>query len=69
MTSKTRHSNCVGYEPIDSEHAEFICLLKRLADARDDDFPTLYRALFEHTEQHFDLENRLMAEYHFPAEV
>jgi len=58
----------VGHDLIDNDHAEFISLLNELDTASNADFPDLFRQLYEHTEQHFDSENRLMAESGFPAE-
>jgi hemerythrin-like metal-binding protein len=58
----------VGHDLIDNDHAEFISLLNELDTASNADFPDLFQQLYEHTEQHFDSENRLMAESGFPAE-
>ncbi len=62
------NTRTVGYDPIDQDHAEFIGFLNQLDTASNDDFPRLFRQLHEHTEQHFDRENRLMKEFAFPAE-
>lgn len=59
----------VGDASIDSDHQEFVALLNRLDAASDADFPALFQQLFEHTEQHFAMENQLMLEYGFPAET
>lgn len=59
----------VGHDLIDTDHAEFISLLNALDTAGNADFPALFRQLYEHTEQHFDSENRLMADSGFPAET
>lgn len=67
--NKTSNAGSIGYVPIDQDHAEFIELLNRLHAASDTDFPVLYQQLYEHTEQHFDRENQLMARHGFPAET
>jgi len=59
----------VGNPNIDEDHQEFVSLLNQLDDSSNAEFPELFRQLFEHTEQHFAMENQLMAEYGFPAEV
>lgn len=61
--------HAVGYPAIDCDHHEFVTLLNRLDIACDADFPDLFRQLFEHTEQHFAMENQLMQDYRFPAET
>jgi hemerythrin len=59
----------VGYELIDNDHDEFISLLNQMDAAANADFPALFQQLYEHTEQHFDRENRLMKQFGFPAEI
>lgn len=59
----------VGHDSIDSDHQEFVTLLNQLDTAADADFPALFQQLFEHTEQHFAMENQLMLDYDFPAET
>jgi hemerythrin len=59
----------VGYDPIDNDHDEFISLLNQLDSAGNADFSALFQQLYEHTEQHFDRENRLMKQFGFPAEI
>ena len=59
----------VGHPVIDSDHQEFVELLNQLDNANNADFPALFKALFEHTEQHFETENQLMQVYGFPAQV
>jgi hemerythrin len=59
----------VGYELIDNDHDEFISLLNQLDSAGNADFSALFQQLYEHTEQHFDRENRLMKQFGFPAEI
>jgi hemerythrin len=58
----------VGYQPIDHDHQEFVSLLDKLDSASNADFPALFQALYRHTEQHFEMENRLMQQTGFPAE-
>jgi len=59
----------VGYPAIDGDHREFVTLLNQLDEASNADFPLLFKQLFEHTEQHFTMENQLMSGYAFPAET
>ncbi|MGZ4960745.1 MAG: bacteriohemerythrin [Methylomonas sp.] len=59
----------VGNPAIDSDHQAFVELLNQLNVTSNADFPSLFRALFEHTQQHFDRENLLMQEHGFPAEA
>ena len=59
----------VAHEVIDEDHKDFIALVNRLDAASNAEFPALFKELYEHTEQHFDRENRLMAESGFPAEA
>ncbi|WP_051961938.1 bacteriohemerythrin [Methylobacter sp. BBA5.1] len=59
----------VGHDPIDYDHDEFVMLLSRLNTADNNDFPALFQELFEHTEQHFERENRLMEQSAFPAQT
>ncbi len=56
-----------GYEPIDHDHDEFVQLLTLLSCADKADFADLFKQMHRHVEQHFDLENRLMEQYAFPA--
>lgn len=57
----------VGYPAIDNDHQAFVELLNQLEVANNADFASLFRTLFEHTEQHFERENQLMQDYGFPA--
>lgn len=57
----------VGYPAIDDDHREFIELLNQLHAADNREFAGLFRQLQQHTEQHFERENRLMNESAFPA--
>jgi hemerythrin len=59
----------MGYDLIDNDHDEFIILLNWLDSASNADFPALFQQLYEHTEQHFDRENKLMSQFAFPAET
>ena len=59
----------VGYPPIDQDHAEFISLLDKLDRASDADFPGLFQVLYQHTQQHFELEQLLMRQSAVPAEA
>lgn len=59
----------VGHDLIDNDHDEFISLVNQLDSASNADFPALFQHLYEHTEQHFDRENELMARFGFPAET
>lgn len=59
----------VGYQAIDSDHHEFVLLVNQLDAASNADFPLLFQQLLQHTEQHFAMENQLMADYGFPAET
>ncbi|MGZ5000994.1 MAG: bacteriohemerythrin [Methylomonas sp.] len=59
----------VGNPAIDSDHQAFVELLNQLNVTSNADFPALFGALFEHTEQHFERENQLMQKYGFPAEA
>ncbi|MFA6164489.1 MAG: hemerythrin domain-containing protein [Methylobacter sp.] len=59
----------IGYDLIDNDHDEFIILLNQLDSASNADFPALFQQLYEHTQQHFDRENKLMTQFAFPAET
>jgi hemerythrin-like metal-binding protein len=59
----------VGYDPIDNDHGIFIDLINQLDKANNTDFPGLFMKLYVHTEEHFESENRLMAQFGFPAET
>ncbi len=58
----------VGYDLIDNDHDEFISLLNKLDSASNADFAVLFQQLYEHTEQHFERENRLMKQFAYPGE-
>lgn len=59
----------VGYDLIDRDHDEFIALLNQLDSASNADFPALFQQLQEHTERHFDRENKLMLQYAYPGKI
>jgi hemerythrin-like metal-binding protein len=59
----------VGHPPIDQDHHEFIDLLDKLNTASNAEFPALFRALYQHCEQHFEREKQLMQQSGFPAEA
>ncbi|OAH97207.1 bacteriohemerythrin [Methylomonas methanica] len=59
----------VGDELIDTDHGVFIDLVNQLDKANNTDFPGLFQRLYEHTEEHFERENQLMAQCGFPAET
>jgi len=57
----------VACGPIDKDHDEFINLLNALDTVGNADFPALFLQLYEHTEQHFERENQLMAQSAYPG--
>lgn len=59
----------VSLPAIDQDHQTFVSLLNQLDAAGNDEFPRLFQHLFEHTEQHFAMENQLMRDSRFPAEA
>lgn len=63
------HIPAAGYALIDNDHDEFISLVNQLDSASNADFPALFQHLCAHTEQHFERENQLMAQFGFPAET
>lgn len=52
---------------MDDTHSEFVDLVNRLADANREEFASLFKNLAEHTQSHFDSEQQMMEESHFPA--
>lgn len=52
---------------IDLAHAEFVRLLNQMPQANNAEFSKLFAELAQHTEQHFNEENSLMAQSNFPA--
>lgn len=60
-------STTLDYDPIDRDHEQFVDLLNQLDTIGNADFTALFKQLFEHTEQHFALENQLMEQFAFPA--
>lgn len=63
----TKQFKSVSYEPIDLDHLEFIGLLDKLDKCSNADFPALFQNLYQHTERHFERENKLMEQFAFPA--
>lgn len=59
----------VGYDLIDNDHDEFICLLYQLDSAKNADFPALFQQMYQHTERHFEQENQLMKQFAYPVEI
>jgi len=57
----------LGCDEIDRDHRAFLELIAALRRAGDVDFPTMFRRLQEHTEQHFAREEQLMQTCAFPA--
>lgn len=66
---ESTHIPAVGHDLIDNDHDEFISLVNQLDSASNADFPVLFQHLCAHTEQHFERENQLMAQFGFPAET
>ncbi len=52
---------------IDAAHVEFVALLNQMPSASNAKFAQLFARLQLHTEQHFNEENALMEQSHFPA--
>ncbi|MGR9014706.1 MAG: bacteriohemerythrin [Gammaproteobacteria bacterium] len=59
----------VGYDLIDKDHDEFVDLLNRLDGADNQNFPALFRQLYEQTELHFERENQWMKQFAYPGET
>ncbi len=57
----------LGVAEMDATHREFMDLLDALLLAVDADFPRLFAALRQHTQQHFEQEKRWMKACRFPA--
>lgn len=57
----------LGLPVMDETHAEFIDLVNQLEQADAREFKRLFIKLFAHTEQHFNAEDALMEQSHFPA--
>jgi len=57
----------LGITSMDDTHRQFVSLLNDLSSADNNDFADLFDQLIEHTRQHFQREEALMTEYHFPA--
>ncbi|MDH5570877.1 MAG: hemerythrin domain-containing protein [Gammaproteobacteria bacterium] len=56
----------VNNSRMDNTHKEFIELLNQCANASTDDFPALFTELVQHTQEHFELENKIMDASEFP---
>ena len=59
----------VGINSMDNTHKEFIELLNQCASATTEAFPALFNDLLQHTQQHFQNENRIMEESGFPPTI
>ncbi len=57
----------LGYAEIDQDHLNFTELVGRLLAADNQNFPALFAELEQHTIEHFERENQLMAETGYPA--
>ena len=54
-------------QQMDDTHLEFVHLVNQLAEAEKGAFAPLFQSLAEHTELHFEREQKLMEESGFPA--
>lgn len=61
----TRHT--LGLDEMDAVHREFIEQVAALIAASDAEFPTLFKALVNHTREHFIAEGRLMRAARYPG--
>lgn len=52
---------------MDDTHHEFVDLLGAVEEAPDDNVLEAWRALVEHTQEHFDAEDRWMVDTHFAS--
>jgi len=57
----------LDYDVLDHDHALFVDLVNKLQDADNANFKVLFGQLMTHTQEHFERENQLMADSHFPA--
>lgn len=57
----------LGVDEMDETHREFVALINRLDTADKASFIEQFPLLTEHTQMHFDNENRLMRNTGFPA--
>jgi len=57
----------LGVAAMDAAHREFVALLTDVENAGDAQLMPLWRQLVEHTQEHFDAENRYMAAARFFA--
>ena len=61
------NTRILGHPQTDEDHHQCMALLAALNRADNLAFVALFQELCRHTEAHFERENRLMAEYGFPA--
>jgi len=59
----------LGNAEIDNDHNNFAELVNRMLVADNPTFAVLFGELVEHTIEHFDRENQLMAEHGYPAQA
>lgn len=57
----------LGFGPIDTEHEEFVELVRALQQAADEALPALLDAFETHAQAHFGAEDQWMVETDFPA--
>lgn len=57
----------LGIAEMDATHREFADLVRKLLQAGNGEFQALFNELYEHTKQHFDREDQLMADSGFSA--
>ncbi|MDO8828088.1 hemerythrin domain-containing protein [Methylophaga sp.] len=57
----------LSYPELDDDHAQFVEFINRLNQAGNTEFKALFVDLMVHTQTHFDRENLLMDNTHFPA--
>ena len=57
----------LGHAAIDQDHLAFVALCQRMEGADNAEFARLFAELEQHTAEHFERENRLMADYGYPA--
>lgn len=57
----------LGVADMDATHREFVVMADALLIASDDEFPSFFEKLREHTRLHFEHEGKLMNACRFPA--
>jgi hemerythrin len=57
----------LGDDAIDRDHQTFLEMVQAMTDSDNVAFPTLFRKLLEHTEEHFNRENELMVRCGVPT--